>query len=292
MKGIVLAGGRGTRLYPSTKAVSKQLLTIYDKPLIYYPLSTLMLAGIKEVLIISTAEDTPCFQRLLGDGTQLGMEISYAVQDVPRGLADAFLIGEDFIGKENVCLVLGDNFFYGTDITLILNKAVHRTDGATIFGCLVKNPQDFGVLELDERGTVLSIEEKPQNPKSNYVVPGLYFYDNHVVEIAKSVTPSARGELEITSINNVYLALGKLHVELFGRGITWLDTGSPSSLLKAATFVETVQVNTGYYIACLEEIAWRRGFISKEAMITLGESLKMTEYGQYLLSYRGAHTYD
>lgn len=292
MKGIVLAGGRGTRLYPSTKAVSKQLLSIYDKPLIYYPLSTLMLAGIKEVLIISTAEDTPCFQRLLGDGKHLGMKLCYAVQEVPRGLADAFIIGEDFIGKDNVCLVLGDNFFYGTDITTILNKAVKRTKGATIFGYLVKNPQDFGVLEFDENGTVLSIEEKPREPKSNYAVPGLYFYDNRVVDIAKKVKPSARGELEITSVNNAYLEFGELHVELFGRGITWLDTGSPSSLLKASTFVETVQVNTGYYIACIEEIAWRRGFISKEEMIALGESLKMTEYGQYLLSYKGEHAYE
>ncbi len=292
MKGIVLAGGRGTRLYPSTKAVSKQLLTIYDKPLIYYPLSTLMLAGIQDVLIISTAEDTPNFKRLLGDGAHLGMNICYAVQKTPRGLADAFLIGESFIGNDNVCLVLGDNFFYGTDITMILNKASQRKEGATIFGYLVKNPQDFGVLELDAAGNVRSIEEKPQHPKSNYAVPGLYFYDNRVIELAKQVQPSARGELEITSINNAYLALGQLHVELFGRGITWLDTGSPSSLLKAATFVETVQVNTGYYIACLEEIAWRRGFIAKEEMIALGEALKMTEYGQYLLSYRGEYSND
>ncbi len=292
MKGIILAGGKGTRLYPSTKVISKQLLTIYDKPLIYYPLSTLMLAGIKEILIISTAEDTPNFERLLGDGTSLGMNISYAVQEVPRGLADAFIIGEKFIGKDNVCLILGDNFFYGTDITMILNKAVNRKKGATIFGYPVKNPQDFGVLEFDENKTVLSIEEKPKVPKSNYAVPGLYFYDNRVVDMAKSVKPSERGEIEITSINNEYLKLGELHVELFGRGITWLDTGSPSALLKASTFVETVQVNTGYYIACIEEIAWRRGFISKKEMISLGAPLKMTEYGQYLMSYEGENTYD
>lgn len=292
MKGIILAGGKGTRLYPSTKVISKQLLTIYDKPLIYYPLSTLMLAGIKEILIISTAEDTPNFERLLGDGTSLGMNISYAVQEVPRGLADAFIIGEKFIGKDNVCLILGDNFFYGTDITMILNKAVNRKKGATIFGYPVKNPQDFGVLEFDENKTVLSIEEKPKVPKSNYAVPGLYFYDNRVVDMAKSVKPSERGEIEITSINNEYLKLGELHVELFGRGITWLDTGSPSALLKASTFVETVQANNGYYIACIEEIAWRRGFISKKEMISLGAPLKMTEYGQYLMSYEGENTYD
>lgn len=292
MKGIILAGGKGTRLYPSTKVISKQLLTIYDKPLIYYPLSTLMLAGIKEILIISTAEDTPNFERLLGDGTSLVMNISYAVQEVPRGLADAFIIGEKFIGKDNVCLILGDNFFYGTDITMILNKAVNRKKGATIFGYPVKNPQDFGVLEFDENKTVLSIEEKPKVPKSNYAVPGLYFYDNRVVDMAKSVKPSERGEIEITSINNEYLKLGELHVELFGRGITWLDTGSPSALLKASTFVETVQANTGYYIACIEEIAWRRGFISKKEMISLGAPLKMTEYGQYLMSYEGENTYD
>lgn len=292
MKGIILAGGRGTRLYPSTKAVSKQLLTIYDKPLIYYPLSTLMLAGIKEVLIISTEEDTPSFCRLLGDGSHLGMKIKYAIQEVPRGLADAFIIGENFIGEDPVCLILGDNFFYGTDITMILNKAANHTKGATIFGYPVKNPQDFGVLEFDEKGRVFSIEEKPAEPKSNYAVPGLYFYDNRVIEIAKNVKPSARGELEITSINNEYLRLGELHVELFGRGITWLDTGSPAALLKASTFVETVQVNTGYYIACLEEIAWRRGFISKEEMIALGVTLNMTDYGRYLLSYEGERIYD
>ena len=292
MKGIILAGGKGTRLYPSTKVISKQLLSIYDKPLIYYPLSTLMLAGIREVLVISTAEDTPNFQRLLGDGSHLGMRICYAIQETPRGLADAFIIGETFIGDDQVCLILGDNFFYGTDITLILNRAAARKKGATIFGYPVKNPQDFGVLEFDSDGTVLSIEEKPQNPKSNYAVPGLYFYDNRVVEIAKNVQPSARGELEITSVNNAYLEMGELHVELFGRGITWLDTGSPTALLKASTFVETVQVNTGYYISCIEEIAWRRGFISRDEMVALGEALKMTEYGQYLISYKGDHTYD
>lgn len=292
MKGIIMAGGRGTRLYPSTKVVSKQLLSIYDKPLIYYPLSTLMLAGIREVLVISTAEDIPSFERLLGDGSQLGMRICYAVQGMPRGLADAFIIGESFIGTDHVCLILGDNFFYGADITSILNKAMARKEGATIFGYPVKDPQNFGVLEFDENGTVLSIEEKPQEPKSHYAVPGLYFYDNRVVDLAKQVRPSARGELEITPINNAYLKMGQLHVELFGRGITWLDTGSPAALLKASTFVEAVQANTGYYISCIEEIAWRRGFISREQMVALGEAIKMTEYGRYLMSYREGNTYD
>lgn len=291
MKGIILAGGRGTRLYPSTKVVSKQLLTVYDKPLIYYPLSTLMLAGIREILVISTADDTPNFARLLGDGSRLGMDIRYAVQREPRGLAEAFIIGEDFIAGDNVCLILGDNFFYGTNITLLLNRAASRTRGATIFGYPVKNPQDFGVLEFDEEGTVLSIEEKPDEPRSNYAVPGLYFYDGRVVDIARSVRPSARGELEITSVNNAYLEMGELHVELFGRGITWLDTGSPTALLRASTFVETVQVNTGYYVSCIEEIAWRRGFISKEQMIELGREMCMTEYGQYLMSYEGECAY-
>ena len=291
MKGIILAGGRGTRLYPSTKVVSKQLLTIYDKPLIYYPLSTLMLAGIREILVISTADDTPNVARLLGDGSRLGMDVRYAVQREPRGLAEAFIIGEDFIAGDNVCLILGDNFFYGTNITLLLNRAASRTRGATIFGYPVKNPQDFGVLEFDEEGTVLSIEEKPDEPRSNYAVPGLYFYDGRVVDIARSVRPSARGELEITSVNNAYLEMGELHVELFGRGITWLDTGSPTALLRASTFVETVQVNTGYYVSCIEEIAWRRGFISKEQMIELGREMCMTEYGQYLMSYEGECAY-
>ena len=291
MKGIILAGGRGTRLYPSTKVVSKQLLTSYDTPLLYYPLSTLMLAGIREILVISTADDTPNFARLLGDGSRLGMDIRYAVQREPRGLAEAFIIGEDFIAGDNVCLILGDNFFYGTNITLLLNRAASRTRGATIFGYPVKNPQDFGVLEFDEEGTVLSIEEKPDEPRSNYAVPGLYFYDGRVVDIARSVRPSARGELEITSVNNAYLEMGELHVELFGRGITWLDTGSPTALLRASTFVETVQVNTGYYVSCIEEIAWRRGFISKEQMIELGREMCMTEYGQYLMSYEGECAY-
>ena len=291
MKGIILAGGRGTRLYPSTKVVSKQLLTIYDKPLIYYPLSTLMLAGIREILVISTADDTPNFARLLGDGSRLGMDIRYAVQREPRGLAEAFIIGEDFIAGDTGCLLLGDNFFYGTNITLLRNRAASRTRGATIFGYPVKNPQDFGVLEFDEEGTVLSIEEKPDEPRSNYAVPGLYFYDGRVVDIARSVRPSARGELEITSVNNAYLEMGELHVELFGRGITWLDTGSPTALLRASTFVETVQVNTGYYVSCIEEIAWRRGFISKEQMIELGREMCMTEYGQYLMSYEGECAY-
>lgn len=292
MKGIILAGGRGTRLYPSTKVISKQLLSIYDKPLIYYPLSTLMLAGIRDILIISTVEDTPTYERLLGNGTHLGMRIAYKTQEKPRGLADAFIIGEEFIGKEHVCLILGDNFFYGQDMTLILNRAASFKTGATIFGYPVKNPHEFGVLEFNEGGKVLSIEEKPLLPKSNYAIPGLYFYDNRVVQIAKEVKPSARGEIEITSVNNAYLEMGELRVELFGRGITWLDTGSPSAMLKAASFVESVQNNTGYYISCIEEIAWRRGFISKEEMIALGESLKMTEYGRYIISYEEEHVYD
>ncbi len=292
MKGIILAGGRGTRLYPSTKVISKQLLSIYDKPLIYYPLSTLMLAGIRDILIISTIEDTPTYERLLGNGTHLGMRIAYKTQEKPRGLADAFIIGEEFIGKEHVCLILGDNFFYGQDMTLILNRAASLKTGATIFGYPVKNPHEFGVLEFNEGGKVLSIEEKPMFPKSNYAIPGLYFYDNRVVQIAKEVKPSARGEIEITSVNNAYLEMGELHVELFGRGITWLDTGSPSAMLKAASFVESVQNNTGYYISCIEEIAWRRGFISKEEMIALGEPLKMTEYGRYIISYEEEHVYD
>ena len=286
MKGIILAGGKGTRLYPGTKAVSKQLLPIYDKPLIYYPLSTLMLAGIREVLIISTARDVPHFEYLLGNGSQLGMRICYAIQETPRGLADAFLIGEPFIGKDRVCLILGDSFFYGKDLALFLDKAMARREGATIFGYPVENPHDFGVLAFDENGAVLSIEEKPQAPKSNYAVPGLYFYDNQVVEIAKKVQPSSRGELEISSVNNTYLALGQLHVELLEQGITWLDIGSPAALLKASAFVEAMQAETGRYVSCIEEVAWRSGFISREEMAALGEPIQMTEYGRYLMSYR------
>ena len=284
MKGIILAGGKGTRLYPMTKAVSKQLLPIYDKPMIYYPLSILMLAGIKEVLIISTPEDTPLYEHLLGDGTRLGMKLSYRVQDTPRGLADAFILGEHFIGKDNVCLILGDNVFFGQNMTVMLQKAMENKTGATIFGYPVKDARAYGVVEFDKNHKVISIEEKPQNPKSNYAVPGLYFYDNRVVGIAKNVKPSARGEIEITAVNNAYLEMGELNVTLLGRGMAWLDTGSPCNMLKAAEFVEAVQDRQGYYVSCIEEIAWRRGFITTEQLKKLGEELSMTDYGQYLLT--------
>ena len=282
MKGIVLAGGAGTRLYPSTIACSKQILTVYDKPMVYYPMSTLMLAGIREVLIISTPRDIGGFQELFGDGSKFGINIEYAVQTVPRGLADAFIVGAEFIGQDNVCLVLGDNIFYGYSFTERLQRAAAHTEGATIFGYHVSNPKEFGVVEFAHDGRVLSLEEKPEHPKSNYAVPGLYFYDSHVVEIAKQVKPSARGELEITSINNEYLSRGKLRVELFGRGMAWLDTGSHRSLLAAANFIEAVQTRQGLYVACLEEIAYRNGWITVDQLLEQAHRLGKTEYAAYL----------
>jgi glucose-1-phosphate thymidylyltransferase len=283
MKGIILAGGAGTRLYPITKVISKQILPIYDKPMIYYPLSVLMLAEIRDILIISTERDLPCYQELFGDGSQLGLKFQYKVQKEPRGLAEAFIIGEDFIGDDNVCLVLGDNVFYGTGIVDVLKKEKERKEGATIFGYYVSNPSEFGVVEFGKDRKVLSIEEKPKNPKSNYAVPGLYFYDNKVIEIAKNVKPSYRGELEITSVNNEYLKRDLLNVEILGRGTAWLDTGTHKGLLDASNFVEAIQNRQGLYVACIEEIAYRMGFINKEQLVELAQPLLKTEYGKYLI---------
>lgn len=282
MKGIILAGGSGTRLYPLTKAISKQIMPVYDKPMIYYPLSTLMLAGIRDILIISTARDIPVFQELLCDGSQLGLNLKYAVQKEPKGLAEAFIIGEDFIGNDRVALVLGDNIFYGRGFSGVLKNAMLREQGATIFGYYVQNPEEYGVVDFNSEGQVLSIEEKPEHPKSKYAVPGLYFYDNNVISIAKSIKPSKRGELEITSVNNEYLKRGVLKVELLGRGMAWLDTGSHDSLLEAAQYVASIQKRQGLYVSCIEEIAYHRGFINREQLLKLAEPLSKTAYGAYL----------
>ncbi len=284
MKGIILAGGTGSRLYPITKATSKQLLPIYDKPLIYYPISVLMLAGIRDILIISSPDSINQYEELLGDGKNLGMNFSYCIQEKPKGLAEAFILGEKFIDNDSVCLVLGDNVFFGQNLTQLLLQAIGNKKGATIFGYPVNNPKAFGVVEFDKNGKVISIEEKPEQPKSNFAVPGLYFYDNRVVEYAKNIKPSARGELEITAINNCYLEDRSLNVVLMGRGMAWLDTGTPEGMLKASMFVQTVQERQGFYISCLEEIAWRRGFIDDDQLRENANKLKMTDYGQYILS--------
>jgi glucose-1-phosphate thymidylyltransferase len=284
MKGIILAGGSGTRLYPLTIAISKQIIPVYDKPMIYYPMSVLMLAGIQEILIISTPRDITGFKELFGDGSHLGLDISYAVQDEPRGLADAFIIGEEFIGGDNVSLILGDNIFYGQSFGRFLKEAAEIKTGGTIFGYFVKNPEAYGVIESDDNGKVISIEEKPENPKSNYAVPGLYFYDNQVVEIAKSIKPSARGELEITEVNNEYLRRGMLNVKLLGRGMAWMDTGTHDAMLEASNFVEAIQKRQGLYVACLEEIAFKKKYITKEQLLILAKPLLKTDYGKYLVN--------
>ena len=283
MKGIILAGGLGTRLYPITKAISKQILPIYDKPMIYYPMSVLMLSGIREILLISTPRDIRLFEELFGDGSQLGLKLSYKVQQAPKGLAEAFILGEEFIGSDRVALVLGDNIFYGKGLTGLLKNAAERTSGATIFGYYVKDPTAYGVVSFDDEGNVTEIEEKPKVPKSNYAVPGLYFYDNEVIRIAKNVKPSARGELEITEVNNEYLRRGALKVELLGRGMAWLDTGNHDALLEASNYVASIQKRQGLYISCLEEIAYKQGFIDREQLLHLAEAMKMTEYGKYLI---------